>query len=167
MLNEYEEFVPVMEDVHIRVATAAEAPALATLRYRFRAEVGTPIETEAAFVARTAPWIAARLGGDAWRAWVAADDAGEIVGHVFVQFIEKIPNPAPEPEILAYLTNLSVVPALRNRGIGAQLLDADLAACDGMDVETIFLRPSAGSVPLYLRHDFVQAALLERPNETH
>jgi predicted N-acetyltransferase YhbS len=150
-------------DVAIRPADAGDATALATLRYRFRAEVGTPNETGDAFVARAAPWIAARLSGDAWRAWVAVDAGGEIVGHVFVQFVEKIPNPVPEAETLAYLTNLYVVPPLRNAGIGARLLRAALAACDATDVETVFLRPSRDSVPLYRRHGFVDAALLERP----
>jgi predicted N-acetyltransferase YhbS len=96
---------------------------------------------------------------------VNADE--EIVGHVFVQFVEKIPNPVPEAETLAYLTNLYVAPPLRNQGIGALLLRAALAACDAMDVETVFLRPSAGSVPLYRRHGFVDAALLERSATPH
>ena len=118
-------------------------------------------------MARAAPWIAAQLAGDTWRAWVAVDAGGEIVGHVFMQFVEKVPNPVPEAEMLAYLTNLYVAPALRNHGIGALLLQAALAACDDMDVETVFLRPSKGSVPLYLRHGFMDAALLERPTTPH
>ena len=118
-------------------------------------------------MARTAPWIAERLAGVAWRAWVAVDADGKIVGHVFVQFVEKIPNPAPEAETLAYLTNLYVAPPLRNQGIGALLLEAALDSCDAMDVETTFLRPSKWSVPLYLRHGFTDAALLERPTPPH
>jgi GNAT superfamily N-acetyltransferase len=125
------------------------------------------VETEDAFVGRAAPWIAARLAGEVWRAWVAVDADEGIVGHVFVQFVEKIPNPVPESETLAYLTNLYVVPRLRNHGLGARLLQAALAACDAMDVETTFLRPSNGSVPLYLRHGFTDAALLERPSTPH
>lgn len=137
------------------------------LRYRFRTEVGEPVETEEGFVARAAPWIAERLARNAWRSWVAVDADGEIVGHVFVQFVEKIPNPVPEAETLAYLTNLYVAPPLRNQGIGALLLQAALAACDVMDAETVFLRPSKGSVPLYRRHGFMDAALLERPTAPH
>jgi GNAT superfamily N-acetyltransferase len=153
--------------IRIRSAQAEDATTLATLRYRFRTEVGEPVETEGAFVARAAPWIAERLAGAVWRAWVAVDTDGEIVGHVFVQFVEKIPNPVPEAETLAYLTNLYVAPPLRNHGIGALLLHAALAACDAMAVETVFLRPSKGSVPLYLRHGFMDAALLERPTSPH
>jgi GNAT superfamily N-acetyltransferase len=153
--------------IHVRPACADDAVTLATLRYRFRTEVGEPVETEEGFVERAAPWIAERLAGAAWRAWVAMDTDGEIVGHVFVQFVEKIPNPVPEAETLGYLTNLYVAPPLRNQGIGALLLQAALAACDEMGVETVFLRPSAGSVPLYRRHGFTDAALLERPTTAH
>jgi predicted N-acetyltransferase YhbS len=153
--------------IHIRPAQPGDATTLAMLRYRFRTEVGEPVETEAGFVARAAPWIAARLAGAAWRAWVAVDADAAIVGHVFVQFVEKIPNPVPEAETLGYLTNLYVAPPLRNQGIGALLLRAALAACEEMDVETVFLRPSRGSVPLYLRHGFMDAAFLERPTSPH
>jgi GNAT superfamily N-acetyltransferase len=155
----------VQDTITIRSAHPEDAETLARLRYQFRAEVAAPIETEVAFAARTAPWIAARLTATAWRAWVAEDGAA-IVGHVFVQFVEKIPNPVPEAEALAYLTNLYTIPPLRNLGIGARLLTAALAACDAMEVETVFLRPSRGSVPLYRRNGFMDAALLERPAST-
>jgi GNAT superfamily N-acetyltransferase len=153
--------------IQIRSARAEDASTLATLRYRFRTEVGEPVEPEEAFVARAAPWIAERLSHDTWRVWVAVEADGAIVGHVFVQFVEKIPNPVPEAETLAYLTNLYVVPGLRNQGIGALLLQSALVACEAMDVETTFLRPSKGSVPLYLRHGFTDATLLERPAMPH
>jgi GNAT superfamily N-acetyltransferase len=155
-----------MNELRIRLAEVDDAGDLATLRYRFRAEAGKPVESEAAFVARTAPWIAERLGRQDWRAWVAVD-GGAIVGHVFLHFIDKVPNPVPEAETLAYLTNFYVLPELRNRGAGARLLEAALAACEGVDVETVFLRPSKDSVPLYRRNGFVDAALLERPLAPH
>ncbi|HEY1016476.1 MAG TPA: hypothetical protein VGE07_27445, partial [Herpetosiphonaceae bacterium] len=88
-------------DISIRQATAGDAGQLARLRYRFRAELGAPEEDEAAFAARVEPWLAARLGGGhapGWLAWVAADARGRIAGHVFLQLIEKIPNPVAEPE---------------------------------------------------------------------
>ncbi len=155
-----------MIDVRIRQAMVEDARALATLRYRFRAEKGKAVEGEDDFVARTAPWIAERLARKDWRAWVALDGEA-IVGHVFIHFIDKVPNPVPEAEALAYLTNFYVAPSLRNRGTGALLLKAAVSACEDMEVETVFLRPTADSVPLYRRNGFVDAALLEHPLESH
>lgn len=155
-----------MTEVRIRLAGVDDAHALATLRYRFRAEKGRSVETEADFVARTAPWIAERLARDDWRAWVAIG-GGTIVGHVFVHFIDKVPNPVPEAETLAYLTNFYVAPTLRNRGAGARLLKAAVAACEELEVETIFLRPTKDSVPLYRRNGFADAALLELALDAH
>lgn len=151
------------DDITIRAAGVHDATILATLRYRFRAERVPPVESEAEFVERAAPWIAERLARDDWRAWVAVEK-GEVVGHVFVHLIDKVPNPVPEAETLAYLTNFYIAPALRNRGVGARLLDAALAVCGQDEVESVFLRPSKGSVPLYKRHGFTEAALLERSN---
>ena len=56
---------------------------------------------------------------------------------------------------------------MRNGGIGALLLKGAVSACEDMEVETVFLRPTADSVPLYRRNGFVDAALLEHPLESH
>ena len=146
----------------VREAIAADAPALAPLRWEFRAPLGAVTEAEGAFVARCAAWMAARLGaGDAWRAWVA-ESAGEVVGTIWVGLIEKLPNPTPEPEEHAYVTNVYVRPAARGAGVGSALLRAALAWCEGRGVHAVVLWPTARSAPLYRRHGFdTPAALLE------
>ena len=148
----------------IREATAADAPALARLRYEFRAPLGEVTEDETAFVARCAAWMAARLAsGDAWRAWVAASSDGAIVGTIWVGLIEKMPNPTPEPEEHAYVTNVYVRPTVRGAGTGSALLRAALAWCEGRGVHAVVLWPTARSAPLYRRHGFATPeALLER-----
>lgn len=148
----------------IRAADAADAMVLAELRYRFRSALGAPIESEAAFVARAMPWFADRLRGERWRAWLAVDGERRIVGHVFVQFIEKVPNPVQEAEAIAYITNVYVLPEVRNQGIGALLLAEALRACHSVQVDTVILWPSQRSISLYRRHGFTApSTLLERP----
>jgi len=137
----------------IRRATAADAPALARLRYVFRADLGAPNESEEAFVARCAGWMAARLEGDqAWRCWVA-EDAEAIVGTVWVHRFEKMPNPVDEPEHHAYITNLYVHPDRRG-GIGSRLLEAALSWCREAGVDAVLLWPSEKSRSLYERYGF-------------
>lgn len=153
--------------VTIRPATVADAPALATLRYRFRTEHAAPVEDEAAFVARAGAWMRDHLARADWRAWVACDTGGVIVGHLWAHLIEKIPNPVPESEAIAYLTNVYVAPSHRNAGVGSRLVQAALDMLDTLDVETTVLWASARSGPLYARHGFgPPQTILERPSSS-
>jgi N-acetylglutamate synthase-like GNAT family acetyltransferase len=148
----------------IRRATVADAAQLASLRYQFRSELAEAVEDESAFVARMTAWLSARIEQPHWQAWVVSDAANQIYGHIFAQFVEKIPNPVVEAETIVYLTNVYIVPPLRNRGLGTRLLAAALADCDRADIDTLILWPSTQSESLYRRHGFrPPTSLLERP----
>ncbi|HEX5437732.1 MAG TPA: GNAT family N-acetyltransferase [Gemmatimonadaceae bacterium] len=150
-------------EINIRLATAADAVALAQLRYEFRAAMDPAQEEEAAFAARCADWMRRHLESAQWRAWVAATDAGELVGTLWLALIEKVPNPVAEPEEHAYLTNVFVRPAARGAGVGSALLREAIAWCAQRGIDTAFLWPSSRSVPWYGRHGFAQPpVLLER-----
>src|SRR5829696_2352036 len=148
----------------VRPASAADAPALARLRYEFRAPLGVPDESEEAFAARCGPWMAARLAepDGPWRCWVAEDGGPGPAGTVWLQLIEKVPNPTPEPEAHAYVTNLYVRPRARG-GTGSALLAAALAWCETRRVHAVILWPTPRSRSLYERHGFGRpASLMER-----
>jgi len=99
--------------------------------------------------------------GGAWRCWIAERD-GEPVGHVWVQLVEKIPNPSDETELLAYLTNFYVLETERGRGIGSKLLTTALDWSKESGAAAVILWPTERSRPLYLRHGFdLPADLLE------
>ena len=111
-----------------------------------------------------------RLSTDsAWTVFVAERD-GRIVGNIWVQIVEKIPNPGPESETHAYVSNFFVVPRERNTGAGTRLLNAVLEHCRACSVDTVFLWPSERSRPLYHRNGFEPPAdmlvLDPRPRET-
>jgi GNAT superfamily N-acetyltransferase len=146
-----------------RRARAADAPELARLRYAFRSALSAPAEDEAAFVRRCAAWMRPRLADDD-RWWCAlAERVGEVVGTVWVQLIEKLPNPVAEPEWHAYVTNFFVQPALRGGGVGSTLLGLALEACEARGVDAVILWPTPRSRSLYERHGFaVRDDLLER-----
>lgn len=138
----------------IRLATPQDVPVLADLRFRFRTELGEPAEPEAAFRDRCARWMAERLAGNPhWLCWVAEGPEG-IVGNLWLQVIEKIPNPVSEPEHHAYVTNVYVVPPLRSAGVGALLLEAALAWCRQSGIDAVLLWPSARSRSFYARYGF-------------
>jgi GNAT superfamily N-acetyltransferase len=91
--------------------------------------------------------------GSAWRCWVAERDH-ELIACVWIQLIEKIPNPRAEPEEHAYLTNFYVQEAARGSGIGSQLLSAAITWCKARDVHAVILWPTERSRSLYARHGF-------------
>jgi GNAT superfamily N-acetyltransferase len=149
--------------VLIRQAHVGDVEALARLRLAFRSEVARPDQDTMEFLARCADWMRPRLDRDgSWRAWVAVE-AGATVGTVWLQLIEKLPNPVGEPEWHGYVSSLFVTAACRGRGVGAALLEEALAECDRRGVDAVVLWPTPRSRALYERHGFrVRDDLLER-----
>ncbi|MGI8509434.1 MAG: GNAT family N-acetyltransferase [Gemmatimonadaceae bacterium] len=147
----------------VRPATLADASALASLRYDFRAAIGPPEESEAVFVARCERWMAQRLAaGLVWRCWVT-EHSGEIVGTIWLQLIEKVPNPVMEPEAHGYVTNFFVREPVRGVGLGSALLAAVMRESEATQLDAVILWPTPRSRALYERHGFaVRDDLLER-----
>ena len=96
-----------------------------------------------------------------WLCWVAEEEE-QLIGAVWLQLVEKIPNPRSEAEHHAYLTNFYVDERARGRGIGSQLLRAVVSWCQPRDVHAIILWPTERSRSLYERNGFaVRDDLLE------
>jgi GNAT superfamily N-acetyltransferase len=143
----------------IRLAEAADATALAALRWEFRAGKSAPSEERDAFVGRCAAWMSAELAGSQWHAWVAVQDA-RIVGQVWMQLLSKIPNPNGERERHAYISNVYVTPPARG-GVGTRLLAAAIAWASANGVDYVVLWPTSRGRSLYSRLGFaVSDALL-------
>jgi ribosomal protein S18 acetylase RimI-like enzyme len=138
----------------VRRATESDADALALLRFEFRAPRAPNVESEQAFLARCSGWMRARLFPDsAWRAWLVERN-NVLVGSVWLQVVEKLPNPTVEAERHAYVSNFYVRPDHRNGGVGSALLMEALADAARLHVDSIFLWPSERSRSLYERFGF-------------
>lgn len=150
-----------MDAINLRLAKPIDAVALAQLRYDFRASTGIATELEAEFVERCSAWMTAHLDdGSLWKCWVAESE--NILGALWLQLVEKIPNPRAEPEYHAYLTNFYLRESARGRGTGTRLLTMALDWCRAREVHAVILWPSEKSRTLYERHGFaVRADLLE------
>ena len=138
----------------VRRAERVDAPALARLRYALRAGLSAPEEGAEAFLARCEEWMADRLRpGGPWRCWAAERDAA-IVGAIWMQIVEKIPNPLGEGEWHGYITNFFVHERVRGEGVGSALLTALVCAPETQGLDALFLWPTDRSRTLYQRFGF-------------
>jgi GNAT superfamily N-acetyltransferase len=138
----------------IRLGSACDAVTLARLRLELRSSSHTIVEDEQAFLARCETWMSERLRKETgWQCWIAEREAS-VVGAVWAQLIEKIPNPVAESESYVYLTNFFVRPEYRSEGVGAQLLAAVLEWSKSKNAERVILWPTDRSRTFYLRHGF-------------
>ena len=137
----------------IRFAQPGDCEALARLRYALRSSTGVATEPESEFLRRCTAWMEDHLKSDAWHCWLA-EEAEQLIGAVWLQLIEKIPNPRAEAEHHAYLTNFYVDESARGKGIGTRLLGAVIDWCKTRDVHAIILWPTERSRSLYERHGF-------------
>ena len=139
----------------IRLASDSDAPALAKLRYALRSSMGGAVtEPEAEFLQRCAEWMKEHLkAGSVWQCWVAERNE-ELIGCLWLQLVEKIPNPRSEPEHHAYITNFFIQEFARGRGIGSELLASAIAWCNTRDVHAVILWPTERSRSLYQRSGF-------------
>jgi GNAT superfamily N-acetyltransferase len=153
----------VTTGIRVRRGRPADADALARLRYDFRADLDVPAETPPAFGARCATWMRRQLApGSSWLCWVA-ELGDEIIGTIWLELIEKLPNPVAERERHGYITNLYVRPAHRGNGAGTLLLRQALAECESRGVDAVLLWPTPRSRSLYQRLGFAPPTdLLER-----
>jgi GNAT superfamily N-acetyltransferase len=138
----------------IRPAGADDAAILARLRYEFRASFGRVEEPETEFLPRCERWIRDRLKtGGSWNAWLAEYE-GTPAGTLWLQWIEKIPNPVAELEWHGYITNLYVRERFRGNQLGTALLETALSTCRARGVDAVILWPTPRSRTLYQRHGF-------------
>ena len=147
----------------IRLAASQDVPALARLRYEFRVAHDAAVEARDDFLARCSVWMEARIvSGSPWRCWLAEEE-GHAVGTIWLQRIEKLPNPVEEPESHGYVSSLYVVPSSRGAGLGGRLLGVCLETCQAEEMDAVILWPTPRSRSLYLRHGFAaREDLLER-----
>jgi GNAT superfamily N-acetyltransferase len=142
--------------IEYRVATEADVDVLAQMRWDFRMEEtdGQAANDKPTFLTACTDFLRQGLLNGDWTYWVAAVD-GQIVSHIFVQRITKVPKPNRLKDADGYVTNVYTRPVYRGQGIGSELLRYVTAWAKEQDLGTLFVWPSERSVSYYERAGFV------------
>lgn len=139
-----------------RLADVADALALADMRFDFTAEDYTIDASEEARQEFNQLFLAEAnelFGSDRWAIWVAEVE-GEIVSHIYLQKIDKIPRPGRETYPFYYMTNVYTKPSFRGKGIGGELLEKANAWLTDQRAEFTIVWPSEGGRKFYETHGY-------------
>ena len=85
---------------------------------------------------------------------LVAQEETQIVSHISIQRIPKVPKPNRIDDALGYVTNVYTRPAYRGQGIGTRLMAHVLAWAQEQDLESLIVWPSETSVGFYERAGF-------------
>lgn len=134
----------------IRVAGAADGPALAALRRAWTVEQHGPVDDDG-FEGRFLDWYDREF---ARRVSWLAETGGGAVGMMNLVVFERMPRPGRDTGTWGYLANAFVLAAYRDQGTGSLLLRALVAYADSRDYVRVVLRPSGRAIPFYERLGF-------------
>lgn len=138
--------------VTVRKATAADAAALARLRWRWPAEERGYAGTDsAAFLELFSAWVIEHLST---HLPFLAEVDDHVVGMAWLMVADRIPSPARRDRRFGDVQSVYVVPELRDSGVGAALLDAVLAEACRLELEHVTVHSSDRAVPFYQRVGF-------------
>jgi GNAT superfamily N-acetyltransferase len=138
-----------------RIATKADLPQIANLRWRLRVD-DTPVSDRGAYDRFISDFI--RICSEEWRPeemvhWIAAD--GEhVLAVMSIAIVRKLPSPENLRGRWGYISNSYVLPHARNAGVGRKLLTAIEAWAHQDDLELLLVWPSERAYPFYERAGF-------------
>jgi GNAT superfamily N-acetyltransferase len=141
--------------VEHRIATQADLPQIADLRWRLRVD-DQPVSDRAAYERFVTEFI--HICTEEWRAdelvhWLAAE--GEhVLAVMSIAIIRKLPSPENLRGRWGYISNSYVLPQARNAGVGQQLLAAIETWARAEDLELLLVWPSERAYPFYARAGF-------------
>jgi GNAT superfamily N-acetyltransferase len=138
--------------VTVRRASVGDATALAGLRWRGLTESGRSIELdEGAFVDAFSAWVSGHV---ATHLPFLVEADGDVAGMAWLMVAERVPSPERRHRRCGDVQSVYVLPELRDRGIGAALLEVVLAEARTLELEHVTVHSSDGAVRFYQRAGF-------------
>lgn len=91
---------------------------------------------------------------------VGVDRGDEVVAFGFVALTPRVPSPDRDERKSADVQTVFVTPALRNAGIGGQLIDQLVSLARAQGAEHVTVHSSSGAVTAYERAGFTHDPLM-------
>jgi GNAT superfamily N-acetyltransferase len=151
--------------MNIRVAKLGDIEQLVKMRWDFTLEHDRSGEIQErdyeSYREECKDFLINAINGDQWVIWVTEHD-GEVVSHIFIELIQKVPRPGRITEPFAYMTNVYTLPKHRNTGIGSELISHVNQWAIDQGYEFIIVWPSSESINFYKRNGYTNC---EEPME--
>ncbi|HEY1877746.1 MAG TPA: GNAT family N-acetyltransferase [Rhizomicrobium sp.] len=144
-------------NLEYRIATAADMPQIADLRWRLRVD-DTPVTDRDAYDRFIADFV--RICEAEWEPgeivhWIAADGR-RAVAVMSIAIVRKLPSPERLRGRWGYISNSYVLPDARNAGVGERLLAAIKNWATSEDLELLLVWPSERAFGFYERGGFTR-----------
>lgn len=141
--------------VKVCAAETEDSQLVAGLRATWAAEQDPAATNDPDYERAVADWMAANP-----RKFFVAEHNGQLVGMLNLMVFQRMPKPQRPASCWVYIGNVYVLPAHRNAGIGAELMDAAIRFSEGISAARIVLSPSSEAQTFYQRLGFEPAGEL-------
>ncbi|MBS8263628.1 GNAT family N-acetyltransferase [Mesobacillus boroniphilus] len=152
--------------MEIRLANNGDIDQLIKMRWDFTLEdypeMGDGVEYSS-FEKECRGFLETAMDSRQWFIWIGEIN-GEIVSHIYIELINKVPRPGRVTNPFAYMTNVFTVPEYRGKGTGSKLLSLVNEWAEEKKFEFIIVWPSDASVEFYGRNGYT---LCKEPMEKH
>lgn len=144
--------------MNYRLAINDDIDQLIRMRWDFTNEYNTnKIEEDQyeGFYLECKSFLTEAISSNKWFVWVADSD-GQILSHIYIQLIDKVPRPGRKTNQFTYMTNVYTLPDFRGKEIGSQLLKEIEGWSRRNKYEFIIVWPSDWSIEFYERNGYKQ-----------
>lgn len=144
--------------MNIRLAEVRDIKQLIKMRWDFTIEYDDSKKNESfeEFEKECYSFLEHALNSGQWFIWVV-EEGEQIVSHIYIELIKKVPRPGRITHPFAYMTNVYTVPAYRNKGIGSKMLSFINKWVEENNYEFVIVWPSDEAINYYKKNGYVQS----------
>ncbi|SES18101.1 Predicted N-acetyltransferase YhbS [Gracilibacillus ureilyticus] len=139
----------------IRLAEEKDMEQLTKMRWDFTMEydVSKKGASYTDFETECHSFLKSVIKNNQWYIWVAEDNK-EIVSHIYINLVQKVPRPGRVTYPFAYMTNVYTTPAYRNKGIGSRVLSTINRWAKENNIEFVIVWPSEEGTNYYKKNGY-------------
>ncbi|WP_246281105.1 GNAT family N-acetyltransferase [Saccharibacillus qingshengii] len=146
-----------MSELIMRTARTDDIGQLAEMRYdstiENHPELTITDEQQRDYTDEMHEFLEEAIGSEHWVVWLA-EYGEEIVGHVYLEMVRKVPRPGRTTKPFIYMTNVYTRPQHRGLGIGSRLAQVVEQWARELDHDFIMVWPSGRGEEFYTKNGY-------------